>query len=75
MRGRLMLAQQRWRHAAQVLNAVSPLATLERGYAIAQRTGDGSVLRAAGQVRPGDGIYLRLARGHVDCRVEKVRDE
>ncbi len=75
MQARLIQAQQRWRHAAQVLNAVSPLATLERGYAIAQRANDGILLRAANQVQPGDGIYVRLARGRVDCRVEEVRDE
>jgi exodeoxyribonuclease VII large subunit len=72
---RLLHAQQRWHHAAQVLNAVSPLATLERGYAIAERANDGVLLRAAGQVQRGDGIYLRLARGRVACRVEDVHDE
>lgn len=75
MRTRLAQTEQRWRHAAQVLNAVSPLATLERGYAIAQRAGDGSLLRRADQVQPGEAVYLRLARGHVDCRVENVSDE
>lgn len=75
MRARLVHAEQRWRRTAQVLNAVSPLATLGRGYAIAQRADDGTVLRTAGQVAQGDGVYLRLARGRVDCRVEQVRDE
>ncbi len=75
MRTTLTQAEQRWRHAVQVLNAVSPLGTLERGYAIAQRADDGTVLRVAGQVVPGDGLYLRLASGRIDCRVEQVRDE
>jgi exodeoxyribonuclease VII large subunit len=75
MRARLIHTEQRWFRAAKVLNAVSPLATLERGYAIAERADNGALLRTAGQVRPGDGIYLRLARGRVDCRVEQVRDE
>ncbi len=55
------------------LHAMSPLRTLERGYAIA-RAGE-QVLTAATQVSPGDAIDVRLARGSLDCRVEQVRDQ
>jgi exodeoxyribonuclease VII large subunit len=65
--------QQRLQHAAQGLNALSPLATLERGYAIVQRE-DTAVVRAANQVKPGERIHARLRRGSLDCRVEKVNN-
>jgi len=55
------------------LHAMSPLSTLERGYAIA-RAGQ-QVVTAATQVAPGDAIDVRLARGSLDCRVEQVRDQ
>jgi exodeoxyribonuclease VII large subunit len=59
--------------AARALHAVSPLATLERGYAIATRATDGAILRAAHQVAPGEDIGLRLARGALEARVTAVR--
>jgi exodeoxyribonuclease VII large subunit len=43
--------------------ALSPLATLERGYAIVQRQDSGAVVRSAGQVSAGDGLTIRVADG------------
>jgi exodeoxyribonuclease VII large subunit len=54
-------------HAAR-LEALSPVAVLERGYAIALR--DGHAVRDAGQLSPGDLLELRLARGVASARVE-----
>ena len=59
---------------AQRLDALSPLATLKRGYSISRKT-DGEVLTAAEQVSVGDKIEVQLARGHLTCRVEEVFDE
>ncbi|MFI5254633.1 MAG: exodeoxyribonuclease VII large subunit [Candidatus Limnocylindrales bacterium] len=59
--------------AARALGALSPFATLERGYAIVRRP-DGSVVRSAAQERPGDPLDVRLAEGTLDVRVERVRD-
>jgi exodeoxyribonuclease VII large subunit len=53
------------------LRALSPLATLSRGYAIA-RSG-GAVLRDAGDVARGDPITVELGRGALGARVEQVR--
>ena len=50
------------------LSALSPAATLERGYAIVRR-GDG-VVRSAAQVEPGDQIDLRVADGSFGATVE-----
>ena len=58
---------------AQHLNALSPLATLKRGYSISRKT-DGEVLTAAEQVSVGDKIKVQLAHGHLACRVEESLD-
>ncbi len=58
----------RFHSQARALDAVSPLATLGRGYAIVQRH-DGSIVRAASQVAVGDSIEARLAQGHLICTV------
>jgi exodeoxyribonuclease VII large subunit len=54
--------------AAARLDALSPLAVLERGFAVA-RTPDGHVVRDAAEVAPGDELEVRLARGAIDVRV------
>jgi exodeoxyribonuclease VII large subunit len=59
---------QRLQMAQRALDAISPLATLERGYAIVTRA-DGSVLQDAAEVRAGDEIEARLRRGSVKARV------
>ena len=58
------------RTAAQ-LDALSPLACLERGYAIVRR-GDaaGAVVTDAAALRPGDAVALVFARSRARARVE-----
>jgi exodeoxyribonuclease VII large subunit len=55
-------------HAARALQAVSPLATLQRGYAIVFDS-SGKVLRDAAAVADGDAITARLASGELSLRV------
>jgi exodeoxyribonuclease VII large subunit len=57
--------------AAARLQALSPRATLARGYAIV-RAGD-AVLRDAAAVAPGAALEIELARGGLGARVEEVR--
>ncbi|HEY9199464.1 MAG TPA: exodeoxyribonuclease VII large subunit [Gammaproteobacteria bacterium] len=68
---RTRLAQWRQHIAAlaRALDAISPLATLERGYAIVTMT-DGRVAQDARALRPGDRVTARLARGRLNCVVE-----
>lgn len=61
-------------HLAQTLNVVSPLATLGRGYAIV-RAPDGSIVREASGLSPGDRISARVAHGDIDAEVISVNDD
>jgi exodeoxyribonuclease VII large subunit len=54
------------------LRALSPTATLERGYAVA-RTADGRIVRDASVVGAGDPLQVIVARGTVETRVERTR--
>ncbi len=69
MGARLGRARARLEGLARALDTVSPLATLGRGYAIARRLPDGQVLRRADEVRQGDKVGVRLARGQLICEV------
>jgi exodeoxyribonuclease VII large subunit len=55
-------------HAAK-LEILSPLAVLARGYAVAFREGSRAPLLSASQVRPGDGIRVRLHEGELKAAV------
>uniref|UniRef100_UPI00249CC510 exodeoxyribonuclease VII large subunit n=1 Tax=Stenotrophomonas sp. PS02297 TaxID=2991423 RepID=UPI00249CC510 len=57
------------RGIARSLEAVSPLATVARGYAILTRADDGALVRSTAQVRPGDALQARVGDGVVDVRV------
>jgi exodeoxyribonuclease VII large subunit len=61
----------RLRLAAGRLNTVSPLATLQRGYAIVTNA-EGHVVTEATEVKTGDVIQTKLARGSLQARVEQV---
>ncbi len=65
-KARQMVAQR----AAQ-LQALSPLAVLDRGYSITH-TARGDVIREAGQVHPGDELITRVARGQLSSTVNSI---
>jgi exodeoxyribonuclease VII large subunit len=56
-------------HTLARLRALSPAATLRRGYAIVQRAEDGAVLRDPAQVETGDALRVRLAAGELTATV------
>ncbi|MDQ3295599.1 MAG: exodeoxyribonuclease VII large subunit [Myxococcota bacterium] len=52
--------------------ALSPLAVLDRGYAMVSMAG--SIVRATDQVRAGDHLRVRLARGELGVIVDEIGD-
>jgi exodeoxyribonuclease VII large subunit len=54
------------------LNALSPLATLERGYAAASGA-DGATLASVADFAEGDDFTLRLRDGEVDATARRIR--
>jgi exodeoxyribonuclease VII large subunit len=65
---RVTSAAHRLALAQRALDAVSPLATLTRGFAIVTRA-DGTLVRDAAAVADGEEIEARLARGALKARV------
>jgi exodeoxyribonuclease VII large subunit len=56
-------------HTLARVVALSPAATLSRGYAVLQREEDGAVVRSAHDVRPGEALRARVAEGGFAVRV------
>jgi exodeoxyribonuclease VII large subunit len=61
----------RLRELGRALAAVSPLATLARGFAIVRRPDGGAVITAAAQAQAGERLEARFADGVLPIRVEK----
>lgn len=56
-----------------VLDAISPLRVLSRGYSIVQKWSKPDVVRASDEVQKGDLIRVRLSKGEIRATVESVQ--
>lgn len=62
----------RLRGLARSMEAVSPLATVARGYSILTRADDGQLVRQVAQVHPGDALQARVGDGVLALEVSRV---
>jgi len=70
MQQMLAKASEQITHYSSVLDSISPLKTLQRGYAILQDSSR-TVIRSTGQTKPGDTLHATLCDGELECRVVK----
>jgi len=66
----IRLDRERFDGVSRNLNALSPLAILDRGYSITSF--QGKSLTKSNRIKQGDSINVRLAKGQLDCIVDKV---
>ena len=67
--------QQKLSELARTLNAVSPLPTLDRGYAILARNDGESLITSIKDVKQGQTLSAQLYDGRIYAEVERVNDE
>lgn len=68
MQGRILSERARLKEAAAAMEALSPLSTLARGYAVPLDS-DGRLLRGVDDFVPADRFRLRVLDGNVPCEV------
>ncbi len=73
MRQNLQRQQQRVQLGVHRLDALSPLATLQRGYAIVRRADNNLIVRNTRDILPGERLQARLAQGSLLCVVDKIQ--
>ena len=59
-------------HATQSLDSLSPMAVLNRGYAIVTRESDNRIVKSADQVTLDEKIHIRVRQGSLTARIEKT---
>jgi exodeoxyribonuclease VII large subunit len=57
------------------LNALSPLAVLERGFSVTRKLPEMEIIKDAGSLRLKDEIEVRFFRGKVEAEVKKINGE
>jgi exodeoxyribonuclease VII large subunit len=67
--------QHRLALSVRGLNSVSPLATLDRGYAIVEDTATGKVLLRGSDTTAGSDVRARLAHGEIIATVKSTKDQ
>ncbi|CAA9889927.1 Exodeoxyribonuclease 7 large subunit [Candidatus Methylobacter favarea] len=66
---------QRLVNSSQTLHAVSPLATLKRGYAMAIHLPSRQLVRSTEQLAPGDMVQTRIAHGQFTSQIQTIEDD
>jgi len=70
MQSGLRACKERLNHEAGRLNALSPLAVLERGYSITHKLPDEHIVKDAAALSAGDRVRITFGSGKALCRVE-----
>ena len=70
IKSRIRFDGERFEGMIKNLNALSPLSILDRGYSIC--TKDDKAVKSSADIKPDDQVKVRLAKGLLDCRVEKT---
>ncbi len=58
-----------------MLNSLSPLAVLKRGYSIVRRLSDGEIIRRADDISLGCDVHVKVLSGSFETRVTKIYEE
>jgi len=67
-------SRARLRTLAAQLNALSPIAILSRGYALAWRLPERTLVREAGQLAPGDAISVLFGKGGATASIQSIEE-
>ena len=73
IQSQLHFNKERFEGILKNMNAINPLAILERGYSICSK--NKKSLKNTEGVSPGDRVQVRLFRGGLDCTVKKIIEE
>ena len=73
IRALLHRERARFQLAVGKIDALSPMAILQRGFALC-RDAQGAIIRNASDIAQGDRVRVTLASGELDCLVEQIRD-
>lgn len=72
MQHKLEKVQQQHIYLVQRLQSISPLATLERGYAIVSQENSSTIINSSQKVSINDTVDVRLSHGKLTCQITDI---
>jgi exodeoxyribonuclease VII large subunit len=72
---RLAALHERLRKNSAVLESLSPLGVLQRGYSITRSTASGMIVRQTDALSIGEDVNVQLAKGNFSAKIEKISEE
>jgi len=72
---RMTAFNERLRKNSAVLQSLSPLVVLQRGYSITRSVVSGAIIRQADVLNVGEDVTVQLAKGSFYAKVEKISEE
>ncbi|MFC1998442.1 exodeoxyribonuclease VII large subunit [Chloroflexota bacterium] len=69
MAGSIALSRSRLAGCSAQLNSLDPLGTLNRGYAIVQKSASGKIVSQTDDVRSGEGLVIQVSNGQIKGKV------
>ena len=72
LNGKINFLRYQLNNNLSTLHAVSPLATLDRGYSLTSQ--NGRVLYSTDQLKVGETVDIRLAKGSLNCEIKKINN-
>jgi len=67
----IQINQHKLRELTTHLNALNPIAILERGYSITRTVADGHVITDPDKVAINENVHVMIAKGNLTCRIER----
>ena len=58
-----------------ILNSISPISTLDRGYAIVSDSKTNRIIKDASRLKVGKKIHVKLAKSEIDSTVDKIYEK
>ncbi|MBI4745272.1 MAG: exodeoxyribonuclease VII large subunit [Deltaproteobacteria bacterium] len=72
IRQKLEFSKKKLDRNMSLLNSLSPLAILQRGYSITTSLSTGAVVKEIAEVKLGDRVAVRVTDGEMECIVERL---
>ena len=74
MKQKLAVKEQQWDRQLAKLDALSPLKTMRKGYALVYDGKEAQLIRSAKQVEPGQAITVQMHDGSLDAHVWGIKE-
>jgi exodeoxyribonuclease VII large subunit len=68
----LAALKERLQKDSSILESLSPLGVLQRGYSITRSIGSGMIVRQADVLSIGEDVNIQLAKGNFNAKIEKI---